>query len=166
MGAGYHGGFGATKGHSEGNPVAGEIVFVSEKPQYFINIAKRTDIDPDGLYDVVAHGSSTRIKVGDGDKDHYTPRELARILNHRKDYKKKGIRMLSCNTGDTSNGKVPFAQHLANKLNVVVWAPNYLVWAFPSGKHIVAKRLESKPDSPDLTQIGSMIPFYPGGKKK
>ena len=94
-------------------------------------------VDPDGLYDVVGHGTPYKIKFGDGDNDYYTPRELVRILKHRKDYKKNGIRLLSCNTGSLPDG---FAQHLANKLNVTVWVPNYLVWAYPSGCHIVAPR--------------------------
>ena len=82
MGAGYHGGFGATKGFFEGRPVAGEIVFASEDYAYINNIANRKDIDPDGLYDVVGHGTPYKIKFGDGDNDYYTPRELARILKH------------------------------------------------------------------------------------
>ena len=163
MGAGFHGGFGATKGFFEGSPVAGEIVFASEDYDYFNNIANRKDIDPDGLYDVVAHGAFLKIKFGNGKNDYYTPRELARILKHRKDYKRQGIRLLSCNTGVLPDG---FAQHLANKLNVVVWAPNNLVWAYPSGRHIIAPRSKYNPKYPDSRIRGSFIPFYPGGNRK
>ena len=163
MGTGFHGGFGATKGYFEGNPAAGEIVFASADYDYINNIANRKDVDPDGLYDVVGHGTPYKIKFGDGDNDYYTPRELARILKHRKDYKKNGIRLLSCNTGSLPDG---FAQHLANKLNVTVWAPNYLVWAYPSGRHIVAPRSQYNQKYPDSKIRGGFIPFYPGGKKK
>lgn len=163
MGAGYHGGFGATKGFFDGRPVAGEIVFASEDYAYINNISNRKDIDPDGLYDVVGHGTPYKIKFGDGDNDYYTPRELARILRHRKDYKRNGIRLLSCNTGSVPEG---FAQHLANKLGVTVWAPNYLVWAYPSGRHIIAPRSKYNSRYPDSRIRGEFIPFYPGGNKK
>lgn len=162
MGAGYHGGFGATKGHFEGIPSAGEIVFASSDYTYMKNIANRKDIDPDDLYDVVAHGTPYKIKFGDGDNDYYTPRQLARILKYRKDYAKKGIRLLSCNTGILPNG---FAQHLANKLNVVVWAPNNIIWAYPSGRHIIAPRSQLNSKYPDSKIRGKFVPFYPGGKK-
>lgn len=163
MGAGYHGGFGATMGYFENIPSVGEIVFASEDYNYINNISNRKDIDPDGLYDVVGHGTYYKIKYGDGKNDYYTPRELARILKHRKDYKRNGIRLLSCNTGTLPNG---FAQHLANKLNVVVWAPNNLIWAYPSGKHFVAPRSQHNPKLPDSRIRGALIPFYPGGNRK
>ncbi|MDY2956181.1 MAG: hypothetical protein SOR59_01030 [Lachnospiraceae bacterium] len=82
------------------HPAAGEIVFASTDYDYINNIANRKDVDPDGLYDVVGHGIPYKIKFGDGDNDYYTPRELARILKHRKDYKKNGIRLLPCNIQD------------------------------------------------------------------
>ena len=163
MCAGYHGGFGATKGYFDVNPVPGEIIFASEDYTYMANIANRKDVDPEGLYDVVAHGTPYKIKFGEGKNDYYTPRELARILKHRKDYARNGIRLLSCNTGSIPDG---FAQHLANKLNVVVWAPNYLVWAYPSGRHIVAPRSKHNPQYPDSRIRGTFVPFYPGGNKK
>ncbi len=161
MGGGYHGGFGATQGNNPNLPIAGEIIFHSEKYQFFINIANRTDIDPNGMYDVVAHGSSTRIKYAEG--SYYSARELARILKHRKDYKSNVVRLLSCNTGVLPDG---FAQNLANKLNVVVWAPNNLLWAYPSGKHIVAPPSQRDPTVPDTKLRGAFIPFYPGGNRK
>ena len=162
MGAGFHGGFGATKGYFESNPAVGEIVFASEDYAYISNIANRKDIDPDGLYDVVAHGTKFKIKFGDGKYDYYTPRQLARILSHREDYRKKGIRLLSCSTGMDPDG---FAQHLANKLNVTVWAPNDLIWAYPSGRHIIAPRSKYNPKYPDPRIRGKFVPFYPGGNK-
>ena len=58
MGAGYHGGFGRTRG-----AVAGDVVFHSEPGQYFLNIAHRPDIDENGVYDVVAHGGEAIIQV-------------------------------------------------------------------------------------------------------
>ena len=163
MGTGFHGGFGATRGYFEGLPAAGEIVFASGDLAFINNISRRSDIDANGLYDVVGHGTPYKIKFGDGDNDYYTPRELARILRHRKDYKRTGIRLLSCNTGLLPDG---FAQHLANKLNVIVWAPNNIVWAYPSGRHFVAPRSKYNPKNPDSRIRGEFIPFYPGGKKR
>ena len=163
MGAGYHGGFGATKGYFVGKPSAGEIVFESEDMNYIINIAKRKDVDPDGLYDVVGHGTSQKIKFGNGKNDYYSARELARILKHKNNYRKNDIRLLSCETGMGVNS---FAQHLANKMNVTVWAPNYLVWALPTGKYFVAPRSKNNPKYPDSVIRGKFYPFYPGGNKQ
>ncbi len=163
MSKGYSNLFKGTKGFVKGNPAAGAIVFASEDLTYINNIAKRKDIDPDGMYDVVAHGTPYKIKFGDGKKDYYTPRELARILGHRKDYKRNILRLLSCETGSVPDG---FAQHLANKLNVTVLAPNYLIWARPSGDHFIAPRSKNDPNKPDPRIRGKFVAFYPGGKKK
>ena len=160
MGAGFHGGFGNNYGAA-----AGDAVFKSKPGQYFSNIAKRTDIDRNGIYDVVAHGGASIIQIThNGQAIEVNSRRAAKLIKSKGDYKKgQPIRLLSCNTGSTMSG---FAQSLANKLNVVVEAPTKLVWAYPNGKYIVAKRRKDNPQFPDLNNQGSFKKFYPGGKKK
>ncbi len=70
------------------------------------------------------------------------------------------IRLLSCNTGLSS---ASFAQNLANKLNVSVWAPNKYLWADNYGRHFVAGKKSN--GEPDYSDKGSFIEFKPGGKK-
>lgn len=146
-------------------PVAGEIVFRSKNYQYFNNIMRRSDIDHEGQFDVVAHGSPTHIQVEiNGETQLLDARSIARIMKHNSNHQRKQpIRLLSCLTG--SEGST-FAQNLANKMNTTVYAPNYLVWAYPSGHHIVAPRNPKYPNRPHPSIRGDFIPFYPGGKKR
>ncbi len=145
--------------------VAGEIVLKSPNYKYFDNISKRKDIDPGGVFDVVAHGMANSVQIEvNGVSVLANARDISRILSHSSKYKyKKPIRLLSCNTGSISNG---FAQNLANKLNVVVYAPTDIVWAYPNGKYIVAAKSNSVFNGPDLSKKGKFVAFYPGGKKK
>ena len=160
MGAGYHGGFGNTYG-----AVAGDAVFESEPTQYFSNIAKRADIDRNGVYDVVAHGGQAVIQIeSNGETIKVDSRIAAKLIQQKADYKRgQPIRLLSCDTGSSNSG---FAQNLANKLGVVVEAPTKLVWALPNGRYFVAGRSSSDPEFPDLTNLGKFKKFYPGGKRK
>ena len=75
---------------------------------------------------------------------------------------KKGqpIRLLSCNTGTSS---ASFAQNLANKLNVSVWAPDKYLWASYSGNHFVAGM--TKDGKPDYSDKGKFVEYKPGGNK-
>ena len=50
-------------------------------------------------------------------------RTLANIIRSRKDYNNEEIILISCNTGNSDNVKVCFAQKLANELGVKVHAP-------------------------------------------
>ena len=178
MSKGYRGLFSGTKGDMLA--VTGEAVFESfvltaqgaKDYTYFKNIARRTDIDANGIYDVVAHGASNRIQIEhNGINMYIDSRTLAHLLKTDSKYgRKQPIRLLSCNTGTSTQG---FAQNLANKLNVVVYAPTNIVWAYPNGRHIVAPRLSNDPsnpnyDYPDLSRSkrGKFIPFYPGGNRK
>lgn len=72
-----------------------------------------------GYYDVIAHGTSTSIKIFDSVVDE---RILTEILCKRKDYEQESIRLISCSTGKLVNGDC-FAQKLSNLLNVPVKAP-------------------------------------------
>ena len=144
---------------------AGELVLRSKDYQYFNYISRRKDIDPNGQFDIVAHGSPVSIQVEiNGLQQQLDARTISRILSHNEKYQKKQpIRLLSCCTGAKADG---FAQNLANKLNTTVYAPTDLVWAYPDGRHIVAPRNPNNPKQPHPTRRGSFKPFYPGGKKK
>jgi filamentous hemagglutinin len=160
VGTGYHGGFGQTHGAA-----AGDAVFHSEPGQFFTNIARRSDVDKDGVYDVVAHGGTAIIQITHSGKPlAIDSRTAARLIQSKGEYKRgQPIRLLSCSTGSSTSG---FAQNLANKLGVIVEAPTKLVWAYPNGKYIVADRRKDNPHLPDLSSKGVFKKFYPGGKKR
>ena len=127
-------------------------------------IKRRTDVDTNGFYDVIAHGTSGSIQIQhNGHPIFIDHRTAARLFGNNPDFKGKSIRLLACDTGADPRG---FAQSLANKLNVVVEAPTKLVWAWPNGKYIVAGRRKDNPDQPDMHNKGRFIKFYPGGKRK
>lgn len=63
-----------------------------------------------------------------------------------------------CNTGSLDNG---FAQNLANKLNVKVYAPTNYLWATPNGNYFVAGMNNSR--LPDMNDVGTFKLFSPGG---
>ena len=141
------------------------LLYKSDPGEFFSNIAKRGDIDKNGVYDVVAHGGAAIIQVThDGRILEIDSRTAARLIEARADYNPgQPIRLLSCDTGSSTSG---FAQNLANKLNVVVEAPTKLVWAYPNGKYFVAGRRKDNPNLPDKNDPGIFKKFYPGGKKK
>lgn len=72
------------------------------------------------------------------------------------------IRLLSCNTGKGNNS---FAQNLANKLNVIVYAPTKIIWAWPNGKHGVYGAKNNKMKEPNLKDKGCMKAFTPRRRK-
>lgn len=162
MGAGVHGGFGNTKGFKD--VVAGDAVFASGEKLYFSYISKRKDIDADGKYDVVAHGNKKSIQVEHNNKNiEINSREAAKLIKNRKDYKKgKPIRLLSCNTGKLDDG---FAQNLANKLGVTVYAPTDVIWARRNGEHYIAPYKKGTRE-PDDKIRGKFRKFIPGGNRK
>ncbi len=177
MSKGYSGLFGGTKGALVAVP--GDAVFKSyaltsrgtKDYTYFRNIARRNDIDANGIYDVVAHGLPSKIQIEhNGVNMLIDSRTLAHLLKVDSKYgKKQSIRLLSCSTGTDAKG---FAQNLANKLNVTVYAPTNIVWAYPSGRYIVAPRLSNDPSNPrynypdtSKNKRGKFIPFKPGGNK-
>ena len=162
MGAGFHGGFGKTRGYNVA--VAGDAVFESGEKLYFSYIARRKDVDANGKYDVVAHGSKKSILVQHNNKNvEINSREAAKLIKNRDDYKKgKPIRLLSCNTGKLNNG---FAQNLANKLGVTVYAPTDVIWAKNNGEHFIAPYKKGSRE-PDNKIRGKFRKFVPGGNKK
>lgn len=144
--------------------VPGSVDYMSSNDNFSKYIRKRKDIDKNGFYDVIAHGSTSTIQIQhNGIAIEIDHRMASKIFKKNPDFKGKSIRLLSCNTGADSKG---FAQNLANKLNVVVEAPTKIVWAYPNGTYFVAERRKDDPDNPDLSNRGRFIKFYPGGKKR
>ena len=116
--------------------------------------------EPD-TFDVMSHGTPDRMEFfrqdypnGDrrADIDAYT---LSCILKGRSDYKafvadcqQRGVtptvRLLSCNTGNTTNTGDCFAQLLANELGHNVTAPDKALIAYPGGKTKVGRYGDGK----------------------
>lgn len=160
MGTGLHGGFGKTLGRL--NVVAGSLIIKSGRQEYFDYMANRSDIDPNGYLDIVAHGFSNSIIINHNGLDiEIDSRIAASLIKRSPDYKKgQNIRLLSCDTGRLDYG---FAQHLANKLGITIIAPTKKVWALENGSHFVADAREDNPLLPDIREIGKMKSFKPGG---
>lgn len=149
-----------------GNPAAGDISFMSDNDDFQKNIRKRKDVDPDGKFDLISHGKDDAIELAQNGKGLLVnSRTVAKLLKTIPGYKKgQSIRLLSCNTGSLSQG---FAQNLANKLGVTVWAPNKYLWAYPSGKHFVAgMKIINGKGYPNMSDMGRFIKFIPGGNRK
>lgn len=161
MGAGNSGLFRGTYG---AKPYAGSLYYMSKKDFFSIYIKRRKDVDTNGFFDIIAHGSPDSILIEiNGKKHSVNHRTASKLFRNNKEYKGQSIRLLSCDTGAKSKG---FAQNLANKLNVVVEAPTKKVWAYPSGQYLVADAKINDKNKPDLTKKGTFIKYYPGGYKK
>lgn len=151
---------------TKGNPVAGDASFMSSNDDFLKYIRRRKDVDPNGKFDLIAHGTSSRVELEhNGKKILVNSRTIAKLLKNMPGYKKgQDIRLLSCNTGVLNHG---FAQDLANKLNVTVWAPSNYLWAYPDGTHIIAGKVSiNGVEMPDHSKQGKFIKFTPGGNKK
>ena len=143
---------------------AGKMIFASgnisfmpkygEKSLFATYIKNRSDIDPNGMYDVIAHGSWNEIEVASGGKDHrLDARQAAKLIKKQPEFKKaKAVRLLSCNTGSRADG---FAQHLANALGKPVYAPNMTIYCYPNGVYWISSN----------GQRGEFLEFIPGGIK-
>ena len=82
----------------------------------------------EGFYDVAIHGRETSVDFYGTPIDAYT---LAKIILRRKDYKRgTPVRLLSCNTGNTTNTGNCFAQLLANELDAIVEAPTGMLYVY------------------------------------
>ena len=125
-----------------------------EKSKFAKFIANRSDIDPNGSFDVIAHGSWKSIEVHSNGKDiEVNARQAAKLIKRQSGFKKaKSIRLLSCNTGERPNG---FAQHLANALGKPVYAPNMTIHTYSNGVHWIEENGKK----------GNFVKFVPGGIK-
>ncbi|WP_455911152.1 hemagglutinin repeat-containing protein [Pseudomonas putida] len=143
-----------------GQAVPGAANFMGESDQFFKNVSKRSDIDSNGYFDVIAHGSTQKIEVVTSSGTIMADqRVVSRLIENNPAYSGQPIRLLSCDTGACDAG---FAQSLANKMGVPVKAPTNLVWAYGDGKVVVAPRSPSNPNYPDLSKQGEFKIFNPG----
>ncbi len=135
----------------------GPVNFMKGSDRFYLNASKRPDVDPDGYFDVVAHGSPNKIQIetpnGPELVDHRT---ASRLIEQQPGYNGQNIRLFSCSTGACDTG---FAQNLANKLNVEVQAPTDLLWAYPNGKTLVAPKAPN--GQPNLNSLGEIKTFLP-----
>lgn len=163
MGTGFHGGFGNTYGGS--HYAYGDASFMGDKDQFLKNIKNRSDVDVNGYFDLIAHGTAATLEVDhNGNKIYINSRTTAKLIKQMPGYKGQNIRLLSCNTGAVTSG---FAQNLANKLNVNVSAPTSLLWADKSGKHFVADgKYVNGILVPDMSKPGYFKTYKPQRRSK
>lgn len=157
MGGGLHGGFGATRG----GYIAGDAYLMDKAELFSQYISKRKDVDPGGKFDIIAHGTADMMQVEhNGRKVMIDSRTAAKMIRSLPGYKDgQSIRLLACNAGARGQG---FAQNLANKLGVTVYAPSDYLWAKSNGSHFIAAK-DSR-GLPDRSRMGKFKKFSPGGK--
>lgn len=129
-----------------------DVSFMSKRKGDFAKFAsKRKDIDPNGWYDVIAHGKADAIEVNSlRGETLVSSRQAAALIRKQTGFKKaKGVRLLSCSTGADPQG---FAQHLANALGKPVTAPTKTLYADRQGNMWVGEK-------------GRFVTYYPGGIK-
>lgn len=143
-----------------------KAVFSYDRPDNkAMSYLQKVSKEPD-TFDVISHGSVDSMEFfkqdyPNGDRrgaiDAYT---LSCILKGRSDYKaftadceKRGVkptvRLLSCNTGNTTNTGNCFAQLLANELGHDVTAPTDTLYSYPDGSYRIG-----------IYDNGSIKPFY------
>ena len=109
----------------------------------------------DGFFDVAMHGTPRAVAFGTAEGTNMSPRLLAAIIKHNKNYHGENIRLLSCSTGVQVNGDYCFAEELANALGVIVEAPNMEVYTYRNGVIKVG----------DLGE-GQMVQYKPNGRRR
>lgn len=132
MGAGFHGGFGNTKGSKRLNNVAAGTVNLVQKgdKERFGEYASKAK-PKKGYTDVIIHGNPNTDKVSiyhNGKWVDIDQRRLALYVRKDAGYQSGPIRLLSCSTGAKD-----FAQNFANKMGVEVIAPSDTLWAYGDG---------------------------------
>lgn len=147
------------KKSESGKYSAGDATFMDADDAFVSNISRRTDVDANGYFDVIAHGTPNGIQIThNGQQMIVNHRTAARLIQNSDGYNGQSIRLLSCNTGALDNG---FAQNLANKLNVEVYAPTNYLWSTPNGNYFVAGMNTLR--LPDMNNRGKFKLFSPGG---
>ena len=129
------------------NAAAGGIQYGPAGDEFLVNASRATPVP--GVLDVAVHGSPLSVNIGGSWASH---RVLASLIESNPQFTGQPIRLLSCYTGCLANG---FAQNLANKLGVLVYAPNELIWATPGGRLTIGPW-------PTL-DTGAFLPFFPSG---
>lgn len=161
MSKGSSGHFIGTRGY---HAAAGSAIFMSPDDDFIPYISSRRDVDANGFYDVIAHGTPNYIEVMHNSQVlRVSHRTLAQMLKHNTRYRGEAVRLLSCSTGSAA-GK--FAQNLANKLGVPVKAPTDILWAQPNGVYYVAgQKIVQGTRYPDFAKPGKFKTFYPRKEK-
>ena len=136
---------------------SGNISFMPKsgpKSDFAKFIANRSDVDPNGMFDVIAHGNWKEIEISNGGVDvRIDSRQAAKLIKKQSGFRKaKAIRLLSCNTGAHPEG---FAQHLANALGKPVYAPNMAIHSYSNGTYWISEN----------GKRGEFVKFVPGGVK-
>ncbi len=138
----------------------GDAIFMDADDSFTKYISLREDVDVSGYYDVVAHGTINAIEIThNGQHILINHRTAAHLIRNSCSYNGQAIRLLSCNTGAINNG---FAQNLANKLNVEVYAPTNYLWVTSKGEYVGAGMKNA--GIPNLIDAGKFKHFIPGGK--
>ncbi len=144
----------------------GSIDYMPPGDKFSESIRKRKDVDANGFYDVIAHGTQKTVLIEHhGKQVEISHRTLARVLeNNPEAYGKRGIRLLSCSTGKIPHG---FAQGLADKLGVPVIAPNDYLWVDNNGRYFVAagQRIGGKFVA-DINKRGKFVTYFPQKRSK
>ena len=126
-------------------------------------ISRRTDVDPNGYFDIVAHGTSNSIQIThNGEHILVDHRVAAQLIQNADGYNGQPIRLLSCNTGSLDDG---FAQNLANTLNVDVMAPTKYVCANPDGSYFISGIRRVGNITVSDGNMGEFRVFTPGGNR-
>lgn len=138
-------------------PAAGPANFMQSNDRFLLNASNRADIDPNGFFDVIGHGSPTSFEVNvTGSKMAVNHRVLANLIKQSPGYTAgQNVRLLSCSTGCLPDG---FAQNLANYMNVTVEAPSDLLWAYPSGKLAIS---QGRWEVSRITGVRRLVPVLP-----
>ena len=153
--------WGSVAGRRRKKLSVGDATFMDANDSFAKYISRREDVDVRGYYDVIAHGQTDGILIThNGQHMLVNHRTAARLIQQADGYKGQDIRLLSCNTGAANDG---FAQNLANRLNVKVYAPTNYLWATPSGEYFVAGM--NKFALPNRKNIGKFKLFMPGGNQ-
>ena len=153
--------WGSVAGRRRKKLSVGDAIFMDANDSFAKYISRREDVDVRGYYDVIAHGQTDGILIThNGQHMLVNHRTAARLIQQADGYKGQDIRLLSCNTGAANVG---FAQNLANRLNVKVYAPTNYLWATPSGEYFVAGM--NKFALPNRKNIGKFKLFMPGGNQ-
>ncbi len=159
-------GRGAALGNVGIDVVPGPANLMAGTDRFYLNAARRADIDPNGAFDVIAHGSTHEIEVMTSNGAVLVDqRAAARLIQNSPGYVEgQPVRLLSCSTGACDTG---FAQNLANKMGIPVQAPTDLVWAYGDGSMVVAPRMSTDPTSylfnvPNKALEGTFRTFVPG----
>ena len=145
MGASAHGGFGNTAGGTRIKRLLAmslSPVLVGKGEGEMLKVAASWIKPNPKFVDVVIHGTDTNTQImHNGSWVKLDQRRLALIIKKSKDYKKGApIRLMSCSTGAKQDG---FAQNLANKLGVPVYAPSGKLWIKSNGTMSIGATAET-----------------------